>query len=79
MRKYLIAALTGLILLGGQAVASENAIGGMDDRVGGPADARFGAAVPHGELLVLLFGAGITGLLVWGLSEHGHHGAPASP
>jgi len=70
MRKYLVAAAVGAMLIAGPA---ENS----DDRVGGPFP--FDSRLQGGdELAILLGGAVLIGLLTYELS-HGGKGVPASP
>jgi hypothetical protein len=77
MRKYLAAAAIGAMLIAGQAAASDSAVVNADDRVGAPFPA---ASQLQGadELLILLGGALLIGLLAYGFS-HGGEGHPASP
>jgi hypothetical protein len=77
MRKYLIAAALGAMLVAGQAAASDSAVVNADDRIGGPLPT---ASQIQGadELLILLGGALLVGLLAYGFS-HGGKGHPISP
>ena len=77
MRKYLVAAALGAMLVAGQAAASDSAVVNADDRVGAPFPS---ASQVQGadELLILLGGALLAGLLAFGFS-HGGKGHPISP
>jgi hypothetical protein len=77
MRKYLAAAAIGAVLIASQAAASDNAAVNADDRVGGPFPAASQVQGAN-ELLILLGGALLVGLLAYGFS-HGGEGHPASP
>jgi len=77
MRRYLAAGVIGVLLVAGQAAASDDAAVNPGDRVGAPADA--GASNFEGsELLILLGWVAVTaGLAAWGVTSE--NGAPASP
>ena len=74
MRKYLVAAAMGAMLIAGQAAASESTLVGADDRSGG------GSAgwVSQDGVWIGLAGALLLGLVIWGVSDKGH-GHPISP
>ncbi len=77
MRKYLAAAAIGAMLIAGQAAASDSAAVNADDRIGGPLPAQ--SQVQSADaLLILLGGAALAGLLIYGFSHDGK-GHPASP
>jgi len=77
MRKYLAAAVLGAMLIAGQAVASDSAVLSSSDQIGWPS-LTSSQAQGGDELLILLGGALLIGLLAYGLS-HGGEGHPASP
>jgi hypothetical protein len=76
MRKYLAAAAIGAMLLASQAAASDSGAVDGDDRLGGPGPSA--SQVQDAELLALLGGVLLVGLLAYGFS-HGGKGHPASP
>ena len=77
MRKYLVAAALGAMLVAGQAAASDSAAANADDRIGGslPTVSQVQAA---NDLYIILGGALLIGLVAFGLS-HGGKGHPISP
>jgi hypothetical protein len=77
MRKYLVAAALGAMLIAGQAAASDSAVVNADDRVGAPFPSA-GQLSGVDELALVLGGALLVGLLAYGLS-HGGKGHPVSP
>jgi len=77
MRKYLAAAAIGAMLIAGQAAASDSAVVNADDRFGAPFPTS-SQVQSADELLILLGGAALIGLLVYGFSHDGK-GHPASP
>ncbi|MFV4677465.1 hypothetical protein ACNJU9_21925, partial [Mycobacterium tuberculosis] len=68
MRKYLVAGLIGLSLLGTQAAAAE---GTVADQRGGW---FFGQDIPA---FAWLYGAAFIGVIAWAASDNG--GSPSSP
>jgi hypothetical protein len=79
MRKYLAAGAMGLLLIAGQAAASEDGLVQVGDRLESSSDAASASNFEGSSLLVVLFWAAITaGLSAWGVSQSGS-GAPASP
>jgi hypothetical protein len=79
MRKYLLAASIGALLLAGQAAASDGAVLNLRDRIA--VDADPGASQFQGMnndlLFMLLFDAAVGALFGWALTHN--HGSPASP
>ena len=78
MRKYLVVAAIGAMLIAGQAAASDSAAVNADDRVGGGPFPSASQVQGADDLLILLGGAALIGLLAYGFS-HGGKGHPASP
>jgi hypothetical protein len=79
MRKYLVAGAVGLLLIAGQAAASDSAVVNLGDRIGAPTDTTEANDYEGGSLLlILLFGGAAAGLAAWGLTQIGN-GGPASP
>ena len=77
MRKYLAAAVLGAMLIAGQAAATDSGLLNSNDQIGGPLPTS-SQAQGTDELLILLGGALLIGLLAYGFS-HGGKGHPASP
>jgi hypothetical protein len=79
MRKYLIAASIGALLIAGQAAAQDSAIVNLGDRIGGSSDTTNQIqGLSSSELLLLLLGGGaFIALVVWGFTQNNNH--PASP
>lgn len=80
MRKYLIAAAVGALLIAGQAAAQDSDVVSVGDRIGASSSSSNDLLGMGGEgaLLVGLAGAAVIGLAAWGFSQTSH-GAPASP
>lgn len=78
MRKYLVAGAVGLLLIAGQAAASDSAVVSLGDRVGSPTDTTSASSYEGGSLLWILLVAGAAGLAAWGISSSGS-GGPSSP
>jgi hypothetical protein len=79
MRRYLVASAVGLLLIAGQAAASDDAAVGLRDRIGVPSDSASWNDFEGSQLLIILAWVAITaGLSAWGASQSGA-GAPASP
>jgi hypothetical protein len=78
MRKYLVAAVVGAMLIAGQAAASDSAVVNLGDRIG--SDAATTNDMQGNETLLLAgVGALFIGLIVWGFTQNNSHGTPASP
>jgi hypothetical protein len=79
MRKYLVAASIGAMLIAGQAAASDSAVVNLGDRIGSPTDSSSQIqGLSQSELLLLLLGGGLfIGLIVWGFTSNNNH--PVSP
>jgi len=79
MRKYLIAASIGAMLIAGQAAASDSAVVNLGDRIGSSGDTTNQIqGLGSSELLLLLLGGGaFIALIVWGFTQNNSH--PASP
>jgi hypothetical protein len=75
MRKYLVAGAVGLLLIAGQAAASDSAVVNLGDRVGAPTDAATSNNLSEGTLLLIL-------LLIGGAAAGAalaSSGGPSSP
>jgi hypothetical protein len=81
MRKYLIATVVGALLIAGQAVAqasySDTAMVSLGDRLGAPSGQRLKEWDRNQELILLVAGAAVVGIIAWGFSQNGH--TPESP
>jgi hypothetical protein len=78
MRKYWVAGAIGLLLIAGQAAASDSAVVSLGDRVGAPTDTATDTTYEGSSLLlILLLGGAAAGLAAWAASSGG--GSPASP
>jgi hypothetical protein len=79
MRKYLVAASIGAMLIAGQAAASDSAVLSLGDRIGTSGDtSNQDEGLSHSELLLLLLGGGaFLALIIWGFSQNNGH--PTSP
>jgi len=77
MRKYLVAASIGAMLIAGQAAASDSAVVNLGDRIGGSSDATNQIqGLGSSELLLLLLGGGaFIALVVWGFTQNNGHSA----
>jgi hypothetical protein len=78
MRKYLLAASIGAMLVAGQAAASDSAVLSLGDRVGSPSDQGSQIqGLSSQELILLLLGLGLfTGLIIWGFTQNNHSASP---
>ena len=78
MRKYLLAASIGAMLIAGQAAASDSAVLSLGDRVGTPSDQSNQIQGLSGNelLLALLAGGAFIGLIVWGFTQNNHSSSP---
>jgi hypothetical protein len=79
MRKYLVAASIGAMLIAGQAAASDSAVVNLGDRIGTSGDTSNQInGLSSSELLLLLIGGGAAiALIVWGFTQgNGHSASP---
>ncbi|MGH6956284.1 MAG: hypothetical protein ACREEW_06415 [Caulobacteraceae bacterium] len=78
MRKYLVAAVVGAMLIAGQAAASDSAALNLGDRIGSPS-ATANDLMGGQTLILAAAGALFVGLVAWGFSQNTSSGTPASP
>ena len=79
MRKYLVAASIGAMLIAGQAAASDSAVVSLGDRIGTSGDSSNQLQGQSAVLLLLLGAVAFDiGLIAWGFSQGGN-GRPMSP
>jgi hypothetical protein len=80
MRKYLVAAAIGAMLVAGQAAASDSAVVNLGDRIGSQSDTsnQFGFGGGEGTLFGLLTIGTFIALAAWGFSQNGN-GHASSP
>jgi hypothetical protein len=75
MRKYLVAASIGAMLIAGQAAASDSAVLSLGDRIGTSGDTGNQIqGLSSTELVLLLLGGGaFLALIIWGFSTNNSH------